>query len=283
VTAATPRDAIAATVPRLAAAGIEDARRDAELLLCLALDCDRAHLIGYPDSAIDVARQECFERLVLRRLAREPMSQIIGVREFWSLDFLVTTATLTPRPESEAMIEAVLADVPDRDAGLRLLDLGTGTGCLLLALLAELPAATGVGVDVCEAALSVARANGERLGLGDRAVFVHGDWAADLDDRFDIVVCNPPYIEAADLANLDPEVAHWEPRLALDGGDDGLHAYRRIVPDLARLLVVDGIAVLEHGPGQADAIELLAVANGLIPSGRHRDLAGRDRCVILTK
>jgi release factor glutamine methyltransferase len=279
----TLRDAVAAAVPRLHAAGVEEARRDAELLLCLALGCDRSHLLGYPDDTMDDAAHGAFEGFVVRRMAREPVSQIVGRREFWSLDVHVTQATLTPRPDSEAVIEAVLGELRERGDDLRLLDLGTGTGCLLLALLAELPRATGLGIDISQAALDIARANGERLGLGDRADFAAGDWAASLDQRFDVVVCNPPYIETAELESLDPEVARWEPRLALDGGNDGLDAYRRIVPEIGRLLTGDGYAVLEHGPGQADAIEVLAAANGLLASRRQHDLAGRDRCLVLRK
>ena len=281
MTVPTPRKAIASAVPKLQAAGVEDARRDAELLLCLSLDCDHAHLIGYPDQTFDVVQQETFERLVARRIAREPVSQIVGRREFWSLDVQVTKATLTPRPESEAVVETVLTLVPERGARLRILDLGTGTGCLLLALLVELPEATGLGVDVSEEALGVARANGDRLGLGKRATFGHGNWAASLDERFDVVVSNPPYIEAAELEKLEPEVLQWEPHLALNGGVDGLDAYRQIVPDLGRLLRTDGFAVLEHGPGQAEAIETFAGICGLMSSGRRQDLADRDRCLML--
>jgi len=277
----TLREALAAAVPRLKAAGIDGARRDAEVLLCLALGCERSHLIGHQERKIETAGIETFEHLLARRLAREPMSQIAGEREFWSLDFKVTQATLTPRPDSETLIEAVLEMVPDRKIPHRILDLGTGTGCLLLALLSELPAATGVGVDLSVDSLVVAVSNAERLGLADRASFVISDWGRSLATPFDIVVANPPYIARSELARLDPEVARWEPRLALDGGEDGLDAYREILSDLARLMAFDGIAVLEHGVGQAETIEELADAHGFRMAQRRRDLGGHDRCLIL--
>ena len=277
----TLHDAIAAAVPRLEATGVEEARRDAEVLLCAALGCDRAHLIGHSDSVVGNADLTVFNTLLSRRMAREPVSQIVGCREFWSLEFQVTASTLTPRPDSEAVIEAVLDRQHDKKAALRILDLGTGTGCLLLALLTELPNATGVGVDVCDDAVVVAKANVGRCGLGARAQIIRGGWAAAHGQLFDIVVCNPPYIRTSDLARLDPEVADWEPHLALDGGSDGLDAYRRILPGLPQVLSKGGFAVLEHGAGQAGQIEDLAVAAGLTLCRRHQDLAGRDRCLVL--
>ena len=281
MTSPTLRDAIAAAVPRLEAAGVEDARRDAEVLLCAALGCDRAHLIGHSDSVVGNAELTVFDTLLSRRMAREPVSQIVGHREFWSLEFQVTASTLTPRPDSEAVVEAVLDHMHDKEAALRILDLGTGTGCLLLALLTELPNATGVGVDLCDDAVVVAKANAGRCGLGVRAQITSGGWTVAHGQLFDVVVCNPPYIRTSDLARLDPEVADWEPRLALDGGSDGLDAYRQILPGLPQVLSKGGFAVLEHGAGQAEQIEDLAVAAGLTLCRRHQDLAGRDRCLVV--
>ncbi len=281
MTAPTLRDVIARAVPRLEAAGVEEARRDAELLLCVVLECDRAHLIGHGERVIDAIARNKFEQLLLRRVAREPVSQIVGSREFWSLEFQVTPSTLTPRPDSEAVVEAVLDLQHDRQAALRILDLGTGTGCLLLALLIELPNARGVGIDLSDHALAVARDNGERLGLGHRTDFMCGGWTAAHGQHFDIIVCNPPYIRTGDLARLDREVVDWEPHLGLDGGPDGLDAYRQILPDLGKALGRNAFAVLEHGAGQADEVEVLAVAAGLTPCGRRKDLAGRDRCLVL--
>ena len=169
-------------------------------------------------------------------LAREPLSRIIGRREFWGLEFLLSADTLDPRPESETVIEAILARLPDRDRAYRFLDLGTGTGCLLLALLSEYPAASGIGIDIAPGAARTARDNAERLGIGGRAQFAVGSWAAALTGRFDAVVANPPYIEHAAIADLPREVRQYDPIRALDGGADGLAAYRAIAADLQRLL-----------------------------------------------
>jgi release factor glutamine methyltransferase len=173
--------------------------------------------------------------------------------------------------------------VPDRTQAWRVLDLGTGTGCLLLSLLAELPAATGVGVDISSDAVGTAETNARRHGLDRRASFVTGDWAAAIEPAFDIVVSNPPYVQTGALAALDPEVVEWEPHVALDGGEDGLDAYRRILPDLPRLLPEGGVAVLEHGHDQAERVEMLACAMGLTVVKRYRDLAGNDRCLVLKR
>ena len=275
------QQSVAAAVPRLDDAGVETPKRDAELLLCHVLDCDRAHLIGHSDELLGEAHANAFDRLIARREAREPVSQILGTKEFWSLNFGVSRAVLSPRPESETLIEAVLDHVADRSKPMRLLDLGTGTGCLLLTLLHELSASTGLGVDASDDALTLARDNAKRLSLDDRAAFQSGDWANGLTGPFDIVVSNPPYIETATLAGLEPEVALWEPVAALDGGADGLDAYRRIVMQVGPILTEGGIVVLEHGPGQADVIAELANQGGLSVIGRRRDLGDRERCLIL--
>ena len=222
---------------------------------------------------------ERLEALLRRRVAREPMAYILGRREFWSLDLAVAPATLTPRPDSETLVAAVLDELPDRQAKLRLADFGTGSGCLLLALLSELPAASGIGVDIDADAAEVARGNAARLGLGPRMQVVQGEWGRSLDGPFDVIVSNPPYIATGDLAGLEPELG-YEPRLALDGGADGLVAYRALIPDAARLLRSGGLLALEIGVGQAEAVEALLVACGLTPLGRRRDLALIERCVL---
>ncbi|MEM7124360.1 MAG: peptide chain release factor N(5)-glutamine methyltransferase [Pseudomonadota bacterium] len=277
----TLQQSIAAAAQRLEDAGVETPKRDAEVLLCHVLTCDRAYLIGHGDDPLADNDANAFDNVIAKREAREPVSQILGTREFWSLAFGVSRAVLSPRPETETLIEAVLDHIADRSKPMRLLDLGTGTGCLLLTLLHELPASTGIGVDASNDALSLARGNAERLALSDRAAFQSGDWADGLSGPFDIVASNPPYIETATLASLAPEVALWEPVAALDGGSDGLDAYRRIVPQLKPILADEGIAVLEHGPGQADAIAALASRAGLGVVERRRDLEGRERCLIL--
>ena len=266
---------------RLGAAGIDEARREARLLLAHALGSGTAALIADPARPLDRAAQDRLAALVDRRAAREPMSHILGRREFWSLDFAVTRDVLDPRADSETLVEAALALFPDRAAPLAVLDLGTGTGCLLLAVLAERPGARGLGVDASEAALRIAAGNADRLGLGARASFRHGDWGDGLTGRFDLILCNPPYIPAGAIAALAPEVAHWEPRLALDGGADGLDAYRTLAGQFNRLLEPKAVAVVEVGDEQADAVTEIFAAAGLVEDSRRRDLSGIERCLVL--
>lgn len=271
--------ALAEAADRLRRAGVATPRLDARLLLAAALGRGPEALIGYPERPLRPGEAASFESLLRRRLAREPVSRILGRREFWGLAFGLGPATLDPRPDSETLVEAALAGLPDRRAPLRLLDLGTGTGCLLLALLSELPNAWGVGIDRAPAAVAVARRNGLALGLGGRASFLVGDWGRSLRARFDLILCNPPYLRAAEIAALEPEVALFDPPAALSGGDDGLEAYRALMPDLARLLALSGRAILELGAGQRDAVQALARSQGLALQGEHADLSGRIRCV----
>ena len=221
-----------------------------------------------------------FEALVARRAEREPLALILGRREFWSLDFAVSPATLVPRPDTETLITAALGAFADRAAPRRVLDLGTGSGCLLLATLSEFSRAFGIGVDRSAAAAVLAARNAAMLGLAGRSAFLCGDWAAALGAPFDLVLCNPPYIPTAQLDGLMPEVARHEPRAALDGGTDGLAAYRRLVPDLGRLLALGGVAVLEVGADQAGAVARLARHAGFAVA-RYQDLSGIARALAL--
>jgi release factor glutamine methyltransferase len=227
----------------------------------------------------DQAQQ--FAALLARRVAHEPFAYLTGRVGFWTLDLEVSPATLIPRADSESLVEAALEACTDKWAPLSLLDLGTGTGALLLAVLSELPAASGLGVDLKPEATALAARNAARLGLAGRARFLAGDWAAALAGRFDLVLCNPPYIESAAIRGLMPEVAHHEPASALDGGADGLDAYRRIIADLPRLLAPHGVAVLELGAGQQAAVEALAKAAGLTPEACRADLGGVPRALVL--
>jgi release factor glutamine methyltransferase len=266
----------------LTAAGVASARLDARILLGRALGIGQEVIVADPDRPIDPSARRAFGRLLARRVAREPISHILGVREFWGLDFDVTADTLDPRPDSETLVEAVLARVGTADRPLRLLDFGTGTGCLLLALLSELPAAQGLGVDRSAAALSVARQNASRHSLSHRAIFVAGRWGDSLAGEFDVVVTNPPYIPTSEFATLSPEVNRFEPRLALDGGSDGLECFRELAPDLARMVAPDGFAVVEFGCGQSDCVAQIARRHGLRAREIVRDLAMRPRCAVLT-
>lgn len=267
----------------LAAAGIEQPQRDARLLLESASGVNGTQVIAFPERSLDTGQCATFRMLVERRKSREPISRILGRREFWSLPFKVSRDTLDPRPDSETLIEAVLDRVADRQAKVKLLDFGTGTGCLLLALLSELPQARGIGVDLNPGAVAIAAENAAALGLAARCEFRVGDWGKNLAGAFDIVVSNPPYIEAAAIPSLDPEVANHDPHLALSGGADGLDAYRGLAPDAARLLAPGGLLAVEIGQGQGDSIRRIVVRFGLSDMGSKRDLAGIERCLIFGK
>jgi release factor glutamine methyltransferase len=263
---------------RLRQQGIDNPRLEARLLL--------AHALGVTQEAVLRDRHlqvnaPGYDALIARRALHEPLALILGRREFWSLDFLVSADTLIPRGDSETLIEAALAAFPDRAVMRRVLDLGTGTGCLLLAALQEFPQAFGVGIDRVPAAAELARRNAAALGFASRTAFLVADWAEPVAGaRFDLVLSNPPYIPTADLAGLMPEVAIHEPATALDGGADGLDAYRRIVAALGSLLAPGGVAILELGIGQAQSVPASAAANGFAADLR-MDLAGIPRALIL--
>lgn len=264
------REAIAAAAARLPG---DCPRLDAELLAAHLIGVDRSDLLlRHLDDPID---PKAFEPLVERRMADEPIAYILEHREFWSLDFRVTPDTLIPRPDSETLVEAALAA---GGPSPRVLDLGTGSGCLLLSVLHERPGGWGVGVDRSRGAARVAADNAERLGLADRTAFIVGDWTGAIGGRFDLILANPPYVGTTEI--LDREVADYEPRSALFAGADGLDDYRRIIPALHAHLTPTGSAHLEIGHAQADLVSEIAVAEGFAPVLRH-DLAGRPRCVSL--
>lgn len=275
----TIRGTIRRGAERLAVAGIQTARRDAELLLLHVLGRNSAWLFGREDEPLDEQEQAGFDRLIERRLTREPVSHLLGLRGFWTHEFEVSRDVLDPRPDTETLIEAVLEVVTERAAPMRLLDLGTGSGCIALTLLGELPAAQAVAVDLSPNALAVAGRNALRLGYSDRIEFVESDWATAVSGPFDIVVANPPYIRSGDIAGLMPEVARHEPHLALDGGADGLVAYRSIVADLSRLVRPGALVAMEVGAGQAAAVSALLDGAGVSPVRRRADLGGVDRCL----
>jgi release factor glutamine methyltransferase len=268
---------------KLAAAGIEDARSDAWLMLAAVTGRSRAELIAGIPLALSRAEERRLEALAARRLAREPMAYILGSREFWSLAFEVGPAVLVPRPESETVVEMALATIANRTAPLRILDLGTGSGCLLLAVLSELPHASGLGTDCSAAALAIAKNNARRLGLAERAEFREGDWGRGLAGPFEILICNPPYVARIDAENLAPEVRAFEPEEALFAGPDGLLAYHALAPDCARLLAKEGMAFLEIGQGQGAAVERIMRRHGLRLVASRPDLAGIERCLIFRR
>jgi len=276
----TVASALAAGAAALAAAGFEEPHRQARRLLAAALDLSSAQVFAHPERPLAAAEEAQLAEILRRTLDREPLSRIVGRREFWGLEFLLSADTLDPRPDSETVVAAIAARLPDRARPYRFLDLGTGSGCLLLALLSEFPRASGIGVDIARGAALTARHNAERLGFGGRAHFTVGDWATAFATGFDAIIANPPYIATRAIAELPREVRAHDPRRALDGGADGLAAYRAIAPDLPRLLPPGGIFATELGAGQADAVAAILLRHGLGVDGFAPDLAGIARCVV---
>jgi release factor glutamine methyltransferase len=281
--ALTVAQARRAAADRLRAGGFDTPDLDARLIVGHALGLDHAALVAQSARRLSPAETAALEASVARRLAHEPVARILGTREFWSLPLRVTPAVLVPRPETETVVEAVLG-VVDRGRPLLVADLGVGSGAILLALLSELPTAFGIGTDRDPAALGVARDNARRLGLGDRAGFVACDFGAALAGACDVVVSNPPYIPTPDIAALAADVRDYDPRAALDGGPDGLSAYRAIAADAARLLAPGGWLAVEIGVDQDAAVsELLATRGLAIVGAPRRDLAGCPRVVTARK
>jgi release factor glutamine methyltransferase len=257
--------------------GVSDtARLDAELLMAHALGVSREKLLL---SCLGDQVPAEFEALLARRMASEPVAYITGTRDFWTISLTVSPAVLIPRPDSETLIEAAVGHF-GKAGPKRVLDLGTGSGALLLAALSEWPGASGVGVDASETALALAGANAKSLGLADRAAFVLGDWGQGLDERFDLILCNPPYVESG--AMLAAEVANYEPASALFAGADGLEDYRRLMPQFAQLMQPGAIVALEIGAEQAEVVSMLAF-NSALSARCVQDLAGHSRCLLLSQ
>lgn len=272
------QDALRAAVPRLRAAGIEAAAGDARRLLAHALAIAPDRLTLHLADEMTVAQQRSYEEAIAHRARRQPVAQIVGERLFCGRPFLVTGDVLDPRPETELLVQVAL-----ERPFVRMLDLGTGTGCILLSCLAAMRMATGLGTDLSDAALAVARANADRHGLAGRAAFRRSDWFSAVSQRFDLILSNPPYIAADEMARLQPEVRDWEPHLALSPGGDGLDAYRAIAAGAGARLMAGGRIALEIGPTQADAVAALLTAQGFDRPEVRQDLDGRDRVVLATK
>lgn len=268
----------------LAAAGVEGPAREARLVVSAASSLPTAEIIVRPEQPLAPGVRERLDAMLARRCAHEPLSRILGEREFYGRRFTLSPATLDPRPDSETLIEAVLGIAEREDWNgrpIRILDVGTGTGCLLLTLLAELPMATGLGTDVSEEALATAAGNAVSLGLGERAAFARHDALEGIEGWFDLVISNPPYIASGEIDGLSPEVRDFDPLAALDGGVDGLGIYRRIAAGLERIL--RGWVVFEVGASQADAVssvlqqEFVKTRNAEVCL--YLDLSGHTRCV----
>lgn len=279
---ATVGAVLEAAATRLAASGVADPRREARLILGLALGLSSETVFGWPEREIGLPEAVAVDTLVERRARGEPLSRLRGKREFWSLEFALSPDTLDPRPDSETLVAAALAGVADRQTAIRIIDFGTGTGCLLLALLSELPNATGIGIDILPGAVETARANANAHGLANRAEFRLGGWRMRIEGPADVIVANPPYIPSGEIDGLGVEVASFEPRVALDGGRDGLAAYRSLGPVICGLLAPDGQAYLEIGAGQRKRASRVLEEAGLRIRAVNRDLAGIGRCLNAT-
>lgn len=271
------RRLLRAGTERLARAGVADPARDARLLLARAIGVGADRLTLVLGDPLGEGAEDRFEALLAERALRRPVSQILGRRAFWGREFHVTRDVLDPRPETETLVAAALEGGP----GARVLDLGTGSGILLVTLLAEWPEASGVGTDMSADALAVAEENAARHGVAARAEFRETDWAEGIRGRFDVIVSNPPYIPEAEVAHLAPEVRDWEPRMALTAGRSGLEAYERIARDLSRLLAPGGRAFLEFGAGQGAEVAEIFAARGFANARLSRDLDGRERVIIV--
>jgi release factor glutamine methyltransferase len=256
---------------------------DARLLVEAAADCSRADIVTDPHRELTPEQAATLEDYLGRREHREPVSHILGRKGFWKIMLRVNADVLTPRPDTESVVDEALKGFPEH-ARWNVLDLGVGSGAILLAILAERPAARGLGVDVSEEALAVARDNAAALGLAGRVALLRGDWTEGLaDENFDLVVANPPYIASEMIETLEPEVRQWEPRLALDGGPDGLAAYRALAPEILRVLKPGGRFAVEIGYDQKAAVEALFRDAGAAEVRTLRDLAERDRVVAGSK
>ena len=260
--------------------GLDSPDLDARLLVGHALGLDHTALVSKGERQLSADQVSAVSDLAARRLAHEPVARIVGRKEFWGLEFKVTSATLVPRPETETLVEAALAAIPDRSLALSIADFGTGTGALLLAVLSAFPNAVGIGTDISISALKVARDNAVRLGVGSRAYLVACDYGSALRGPFDLIICNPPYIASGDIAGLDSEVRDYDPLRALDGGASGLDGYRAVVGHAARLLAPEGILVVELGAGQASSVAALMGEGGIVADAPKPDLSGRFRALV---
>ena len=274
-------DHLRAAAERLSAAGLEDGPDEARRLLLAASDLSSARLLTEMNAPMPPEEQARFDGFIARREQREPLSHILGTQPFWTLELKVTRDVLTPRADTETLIEATLKAFPDRSAPLRILDIATGSGAIILALLSEFPNATAIATDLSEAALGVARENAALTGLSDRVRFHHQSWAEGLEGPFDLVVSNPPYIAASVIDTLEPEVRVFEPRMALEGGETGFEPYPHLFAEAGRLLAPGGLALLEIGYDQGAVSVEAAQQAGAKEARIIKDLAGHDRVVSL--
>ena len=269
-------------IRELSLSKIENPQLEARILLAFASGVKQTRIIGYPEDRLDNSIISNLEKIMARRKTGEPIAYITGVKEFWSLNFNVTKETLIPRPHSETIVQSVLDTITNHMDRISILDLGTGPGCLLLALLSELPKAIGVGIDTSSTSCKIAEKNAKELGLNNRAKFYQGNWMEGIHDQFDIIVTNPPYVAEPDMKFLDREIRLFEPHVALSGGPDGVAAYRLIAKESITRLKTAGILVVEIGINQAQSIRDIFVQNGLKVIKTQRDFSNIDRCILAT-
>lgn len=264
----------------LAKTGLENPHREARLLVGYGLGIPVEQTLY--DESHQLSEAECanVKALIQRRKDHEPFAYITGIKEFWSLEFGVGVESLIPRPASECIVESAIDILGDTNSEARILDLGTGSGCLLLSVMQERAYVNGVGVDCSYESIRRAADNSHRLKMKDRAEFVVGNWGASLECQFDLILCNPPYVRSEEINGLTRDVSHYEPRLALDGGADGLSCFRKLGPQLSRLLARTGVACIEVGFGQANSVIAIFGEYGLKLHDRQTDLAGVERCLV---
>lgn len=270
-------------VKTLKRSGIDNARTEARLLLAHTLGLSSAQVFNRVDEDVDDTGLQAFHTGVKQRATGTPLAHITGKREFWSLDLQVSPATLIPRPDTETVIELALEIYKKRPHPKKILDLGTGSGCILMGLLSCFPEAVGCGIDISGEACRIARRNAQALGLDPRCVIIEASWASGIDEKHDLIVSNPPYIPSADIGRLERDVRDHEPLSALDGGADGLDAYRELLPLADKSLAGDGVLIVEVGIGQAADVLGLATHTGLFPGPAKRDLAGIERAISFCK
>ena len=275
-------EAIEATVRRLRDAGIENPRLDARLLIQEATGLEAEGVARDPGHILTAGSLQKLCAGIRRRQHHEPVSRIVGSREFWSLDFAISAEVLDPRPDTETLIDALLQAETDRSKPILIADLGTGSGCLVCAALSEFSNAYGIGTDRSSSAINVAKENARALGLSSRVEFIRGQWASAIAAQsIDVILTNPPYIPSRQIAELAPEVAEFDPRMALDGGEDGLDAYRAIARDVERVIKPGGKSFVEIGPGQAEAVVSLFESDRIQEVKKIPDLSGQLRCLKL--
>lgn len=262
--------------------GIDNPQLEARILLAHAAGIDQTRVIGYPEDILDKTTIRYLDQIMTRRKNGEPIAYITGTKEFWSLSFEVTQKTLIPRSDSETLIESILGSITNHTERLSILDLGTGSGCLILALLSELPNASGTGIDISSSACKIAQRNAKKLGLNNRAKFFQGNWMDNISDQFDIIISNPPYIAEPDIKFLSKDVMLFEPHLALSGGPDGLSAYRAIAKECVTHLKQSGMLAVEIGITQAQNIKNIFMENGLVITKTQRDFSNIERCILAT-